>query len=80
MSKQIDNYIFGRKLKKGGFGTCYQAKDVKNNKDVCIKEIKIENDDDIYDVENEIEILEKMKSKHSVEVIGYKKRIIITIL
>ena len=74
MLKRIDNYILVRKLKKGGYGTCYEGKDVNDNKDVCIKEIEIENDDDILSIENEISILEMMKSKHSVEVINFMKK------
>ena len=74
MIKKIENYELRRKLKKGSYGTCYEAKDVNDNKEVCVKEIEIENDDDIISIENEISILEMMKSKHSVEVINYFKK------
>ena len=69
MSQKIGNYTLGLEISGGGFGTCYEAWDDKNNS-VCIKKIKINSDKDIKSIENEIEILKKMKSKHSVEFIN----------
>ena len=67
MSNRIGKYVLLEKLNKGGYGTCYKAKD-DENKLYAIKKIEIENEEEI---KNEINLLKVMKCKHSVEFIEY---------
>ena len=69
MLNRIGKYIIDKKLGNGASGICYSARDEEDNK-YAIKEIKIE-DKDTDKIINEIDIMERMKSKYSVEFIEY---------
>ncbi len=69
MLNTIGKYKLEKELNHGTYGTCFSAIDEKNNK-YAIKRIKKEgNQND--DIINEIDIMERMKSKYSVEFIEY---------
>ena len=70
MTDRIGKYELLDKLNKGGYGTCYKAKD-DENKLYAIKKIEIENEEDKQSIINEINVLKEMKHKHSVEFIEY---------
>ena len=73
MSDRIGKYELGDLISKGGFGECYKAKDDKNNL-YAIKKILIAKKEEEDLILNEINILNEMKSKYSVELIEYLKK------
>ena len=70
MSNRIGKYILEEKINKGGYGTCFRARDDKNNM-YAIKKIEKENEENVSNIINEINILKIMKSKYSVEYIEH---------
>ena len=68
MSKRIGKYIIEKnKISKGGFGTCYKAKDDQNNL-YAIKRLEKENNEH-ENIINEINLLKILKSRYCVEFI-----------
>ena len=58
------NDIIGR----GGFGYVYKSKDSKTNEEVAIKEIYFKNDDEKYDILNEIDLMKRIDSCYSIKL------------
>ena len=67
MSKKIGKYTYIDKIKKGGFGICYKAKD-DQNKMCAVKKTEKEKESR-ESLINEINLLKVLKSKHCVELI-----------
>ena len=65
MLKKIGNYVLKEKIDENEFKICYKANDI-NNKLYLIKEINIQNKDLVY---SELQILNEMNSKYSIEFI-----------
>ena len=63
------NFTSNDLIGKGTFGNVYKSIDPKTNKKVAIKEISFNNDNEKEDINNEIYIMERIQSSHSINLI-----------
>ena len=67
----IERYKFGSNdiIGKGSFGSVYKALDLNTNKNVALKQIYFENDDEKSSIINEINLMKNIQSYNTIKLI-----------
>ena len=71
--QNFENYILGKMLGKGAFGSVFKGFDTDTGKPVAIKAIPLNNKNEIASVQSEIEIMKNLNNNHIVRYIGSHK-------